>query len=129
MSNTIENGITIEISGEADSGKTLVGSICHKALSKAGFTNVTMTDQQGELVEPYEPRTVLDLVAQKRPELFATPIGIVEVTDSGEEVIEVVELSDMTLRLGDDDEPDPMSEVLAELRESDDNEEVAREAD
>lgn len=130
MTSTVENGITIEISGDENSGKTLVGSICHKALTKAGFANVSMTNQQGELMEPYEVRTVLDAVLLKSPELLNTPIGIIEVTDLYEEPLEVVELSDATIRVSGDDDAtaDPMTEALEELRARDDDE-VSLEAD
>lgn len=98
------NPIHIEVSGDADSGKTLISNIIHQSLSKSGFTDVTLVDDSGETVEPYEPATILDMVQQARPDLFATPITIGETTmaDDG--------------NLGD---PDLVSEIEKNLADMD----------
>ena len=71
-------GIEITVSGEPDSGKTLVCNVINSALNEAGFSNVNIVDNQGETVAPYEVRSYLDLARQGRPDLFATPITITE---------------------------------------------------
>jgi hypothetical protein len=98
-----ESGISIDVSGPPDSGKTLVCSIIARSLSKAGFTNVVMSDQQGEVVEPGEIRTMLDLVATARPEILRTAIEVTETTVLPEEDSDIIELSDMTLRVAPED--------------------------
>lgn len=97
-----EPGITIDVSGPRDSGKTVICQVIHSALHKAGFTNIAMTDQLSEVQDPMEIRTVLDAVRDTRPDLFTTPIAITETTDidTGDDV---VNLSDVSIRVSDDD--------------------------
>lgn len=97
-----ESGLRVEVTGPPDSGKTLVCSVITRALIKAGFRNVVMTDQQSEVVEPIEVRTMLDLLAIQRPEILTQRIDVIETTEL-EEQSEVVELSDITLRLGEEE--------------------------
>jgi hypothetical protein len=104
-----QSGISIEVSGPPDCGKSLVCGIIHNALTKSGFTNVSITDQQGELVDPSDNKTLLDLVQQAAPELFTMPVGITEVTDVVSDD-NVIELSDVTLRV--DAADDVLSEEL-----------------
>lgn len=124
MSTDNDNGITVEVSGEENSGKTIVCSIIANALTKSGFTEVTLINQQGEQTEPLDGRTILDVARASYPDLFATPIGIVEVTDNFNTDIDtaVVELSDVTLRVGDplEDEDLLAAEVDQRLPEPED---------
>lgn len=77
---TKDSDITITIEGPVNSGKTLVANVVHSALNKAGFTDITTIDQQGEDIVQYEPLTMLDTIKQARPELFTTPIVIEEIS-------------------------------------------------
>lgn len=103
-----EPGILVEVSGPPDSGKTIVCSIIRTALSNAGFGNVIQTDQQGAQVDPLD-LSVLDMVRATRPDLFEIPIEVSEVTEVEELDVDVIELSDVTLR-GDPSEPSILEE-------------------
>lgn len=78
----------IEITGDADSGKTLIGNVIHDALDKAGFKNVTQITDTGEPTARIDNTpSVLDLVRDTRPDMFETPITISETTWSGDDDI------------------------------------------
>lgn len=81
----MEGTIHIEITGDADSGKTVIGNLINDTLEKHGFKNVTQINDTGEPVAriPDTP-SVLDLVRESRPELFETPITISETTWGGD---------------------------------------------
>jgi len=81
----------IEITGDQDSGKTLIGNIIHDALEKNGFKNVTQIADTGEPVARIDNTpSVLDLVRESRPDMFDTPVTISETTWSGDDDINVV---------------------------------------
>jgi hypothetical protein len=76
----------IEITGDADSGKTIVANVIHDALDKAGFKTVTQIDDGGETVNRInEFPSVLDAVRTSRPDLFETPITISETRWGGDD--------------------------------------------
>lgn len=107
-------GIIVDVSGPGGTGKTLVCGIIQNALEKAGYSDVVSLDQAGITQENNNIRTTLDAVRASRPELFDLPIQINEITIDGD--VEIVELSDMTIRVSDDDEPvggDTRDDILA----------------
>jgi thymidylate kinase len=79
------NTIHVEITGSEGSGKTVVANVIQDALTKSGFQNVTQISDTGEPIAAQEPTTILDLVRDAKPELFATPITISETRWAGDD--------------------------------------------
>ena len=87
----MKNTLHIEITGDKDSGKSIVANVIQKALSDSGFQSVTQINDTGEPVVGQEPQSILDLVRESKPELFATPITISETTWAGDDEEETVD--------------------------------------
>lgn len=78
----------IEITGDADSGKTVIANVIHDALEKNGFKNITQINDAGDTVDRiHNVPSVLDLVRESRPDMFETAVTISETRWGGDDII------------------------------------------
>lgn len=68
--------VVIGISGSNESTRTVVGSIIEESLVDAGFLDIVHINQNDEVVDISDNRSMLDILKEQNPTLFETEITI-----------------------------------------------------
>lgn len=80
-------GITIDVNGPDQSGKTAIVDSLHDFLKEKGFKHVTVSDQNGELRDVGDGSSMLALLKETRPEIFETPVAIYETASASAAIV------------------------------------------
>ena len=84
------SNINITITGDDMAKKDAVSNIVNNALVSQGFTNVALVNTVGEPMAGSDVPSMLDVLKQREPEFFATPIKIWADSPIGEAIIAAV---------------------------------------
>ena len=84
---TANNNIHITVTGEDKAKKDAVSNIVNNALVHHGFTNVALVNTHGEPMAGTDVPSILDLLAEKEPAFFGTPIKIWADSPVGEAIV------------------------------------------
>lgn len=68
--------LTITVTGDDASGRKLVSNIISDALEEAGFAEVVMVNTHDEPIERDEVPSLLELIANIRPEIFNQTVTV-----------------------------------------------------
>lgn len=110
-----EDGITVEVSGAEGTGKTVVCSIIHKALTESGFVNLSLTNNVGAPEEPGDVPSLLDMIKHSYPHVFINPVEIIETTTG---LLSAEDPAEDTTPLGLIDDEDIQLALQAEMLEA-----------
>jgi len=79
-----QNFTLVQVVSDDETTRDVVAAVVNSALKDRGFTNTMISDEKGEPAAHPSEESLLSLVTQNNPELFADPIVIMPKASSTE---------------------------------------------